>query len=310
MPSVVILVPVFNRLKFTQQFLADLRKNTFLNWSLLVIDDGSSDGTAEWLAQEGRLLSEYSDVEFNAGEVYYMRGDGEWWWTKCINTALKVALKNGAELILTHNNDVELPKNYLAEIVAVQRTHPNAIVTAPIYDMETRECLPDGAGVLRDWWWAKDIKLAHPKAVSECGGVKTEQSIRRLGHCSGRGCLVPKTVFEKVGLYDQKHLPHYAADDDFTFRAANQGVSILMAMGTVCYTPARETGLTGFIGKRCVKGFLGYLTSQKSPANIYRRFWITYRHCRPRWYMPISLLLDISRVCVSYFIQTRKRNAQ
>ena len=52
--SVSLLFPAFNRLEFTKQSWAALMANT--DWSLVsefhVYDDGSTDGTREWLAHE------------------------------------------------------------------------------------------------------------------------------------------------------------------------------------------------------------------------------------------------------------------
>ena len=50
-------------------------------------------------------------------EIYHIKGDGNWWWTKSVNRAIEVALRNGAELILTQNNDVELPPDYLERMM-------------------------------------------------------------------------------------------------------------------------------------------------------------------------------------------------
>src|SRR5437762_11880112 len=46
-PAVSIILPTYNRSKFLPQALASIRGQTFADWELIVVDDGSSDDTGE-----------------------------------------------------------------------------------------------------------------------------------------------------------------------------------------------------------------------------------------------------------------------
>lgn len=58
-PRVSVLLPAFNALATLPRAVACIRAQTFADWELLVVDDGSTDGAAEWMraqaAQEPRL---------------------------------------------------------------------------------------------------------------------------------------------------------------------------------------------------------------------------------------------------------------
>jgi cellulose synthase/poly-beta-1,6-N-acetylglucosamine synthase-like glycosyltransferase len=58
-PRVSVLLPAFNALATLPRAVASIRQQTFADWELLVVNDGSTDGTAEWLrvqaAEEPRL---------------------------------------------------------------------------------------------------------------------------------------------------------------------------------------------------------------------------------------------------------------
>ena len=56
-PRVSIVIPTYNGLKFLPQTIASVMAQTFQNFELLLIDDGSSDGTAEWVAQFNHVQS-------------------------------------------------------------------------------------------------------------------------------------------------------------------------------------------------------------------------------------------------------------
>lgn len=51
-PMVDVIVPTLNRLEMLQEAIASIRAQTYENWKLLVADNGSTDGTREWLDSE------------------------------------------------------------------------------------------------------------------------------------------------------------------------------------------------------------------------------------------------------------------
>ncbi|WP_246763679.1 glycosyltransferase family 2 protein [Rhizobium bangladeshense] len=62
-----VIIPVFNRLEHTRRVLEALRRQTLVNaLTIVVINDGSTDGTAEYLKSQG--------------DVVEIRGDGNLWW--------------------------------------------------------------------------------------------------------------------------------------------------------------------------------------------------------------------------------------
>lgn len=69
---IYIIIPVHNRKHFTRECLLSLRKQTFQNFKVIVVNDGSSDGTGEMIEKE------FSDV-------ILLKGDGNLWWTGATN---------------------------------------------------------------------------------------------------------------------------------------------------------------------------------------------------------------------------------
>jgi hypothetical protein len=52
-----VIIPTYNRLRLLAQTLASVRVQTFTDYEVIIVDDGSTDGTREWLAsQTSRLL--------------------------------------------------------------------------------------------------------------------------------------------------------------------------------------------------------------------------------------------------------------
>ena len=55
--KVSVVIPTYNGLTFLPETIASVMAQTFQDFELLLIDDGSSDGTAEWVAQFNQLQS-------------------------------------------------------------------------------------------------------------------------------------------------------------------------------------------------------------------------------------------------------------
>ena len=75
-----LIIPVFNRKDTLINCLTLLRNQTFTDFTTIVVDDGSSDGTS------GVLKSDFPEVKIVAG-------DGSWWWSKSINEGIKLRSK-------------------------------------------------------------------------------------------------------------------------------------------------------------------------------------------------------------------------
>jgi glycosyltransferase involved in cell wall biosynthesis len=103
-PLVSVIVPLFNREKFLPQLFKSLKEQTYCNFELILIDDGSVDNTQTWLAANKHILSQniiYAKQE-NAGP-YSARNHG-------------LSLATG-KYIAFQDSDDEWPDYHLDEFV-------------------------------------------------------------------------------------------------------------------------------------------------------------------------------------------------
>src|SRR5688500_3473344 len=112
-----IVIPVHNRKGFTRDCLLSLRRQTQPTDHLIVVDDGSTDGTKEMLR-----------TEFPEVSVVY--GDGNLFWTAAINLGIKHALDNGAHFILTLNNDTVASPDLVEKMMLAANQHPGSLIGA------------------------------------------------------------------------------------------------------------------------------------------------------------------------------------
>ena len=89
-----IIVPCWNQLPFTRQCFAALKSHTRVPWELIAIDNGSTDGTASYLAGVRdmaavpvTIVSNPENVGFPAAINQGLRGRGASTWYCSIMTS-------------------------------------------------------------------------------------------------------------------------------------------------------------------------------------------------------------------------------
>ena len=279
-----ICIPVFNRKNFTLDCLASLYRQTFTNFTVVVCDHGSSDGTTE-------------AIRAQFPQTVVINADSSLWWTGAINRCIEYALTlaQPGDTLLTLNNDTELPVDYLANLAGNYARYPGAIITSVVHDIKTGK--PEAAGYRQNWLLAK----ANP-VYFERDHLADDPDTVEVTHASGRGSLFPIQAFRQLGLFDEKHLPHYAADYDFTFKAARAGFKIYACRNCQVLSYVEETGMTKVLNRMSWQSFVNYFTSIRSPANLPARWWYGWNNC-PKHLLPMYLLLDLLRVSGGYFKQ-------
>lgn len=100
-------------------------------------------------------------------------------------------------------------------------------------------------------------------------------------------------------MFDEKHLPHYGADYDFSYQARRAGFHVYVCFSARVYSHIAETGMTTVRSSSFWRGLYQYLTSRKSPANLSVRWWFAVKNC-PKWLLPSYLLIDLLRITGSY----------
>jgi GT2 family glycosyltransferase len=186
------------------------------------------------------------------------------------------------DYILTLNNDLILDPKHLEKMNKWAKLFHRIILTSVTYDLQSpKEIHYTGSKI--NWLTTKDVPL-RTKKIKPVGGIA------KITHAPGRGTLIPISVFKEIGLFDDRTFPHYAADFDFTLRAAKVGYNIYINYDAIIYSYVKETGLK-LEHKYELTRLFDYFTNIKSPANIFYRFKLALRHC-PKPLLPIYLIID------------------
>lgn len=202
---VFVLVPVHNNLRYTRACLFLLRAQVDVDLRVIIIDDGSTDGTRTCIPEE-------------FPEVTLLSGTGELWWTGAMVMACKFLKEQLGEedFIMTLNNDTEFEPDLIARLASTSRLCGRAIVAA--------RCVAVGSG--RELNVAGRIFWSQARRVYN--GDEGVDRTECFDFLTSRAVLYPAEVFDVLGGFNSGQLPHYHADMEFTYRAGKSGFGLVV----------------------------------------------------------------------------------
>lgn len=218
--TVYVLMPVFNRLSLTKSMLECLRtQHVDEAVSIVIVDDGSTDGTGEYLAAQP--------------DVTVLHGDGSLWWGGAIDLAVKHVLTKCSpdDWVMFVNNDTLIREDFIQSMLALARNHAPAAVGSVIRDIEEPHRLLSIGPRINAWRMRiGDVLDLFP------GAKQADNHFWQVDALSGRGVLYPATALSQAGGMRPKMLPHYLADYEIALRVRSAGWKLLVSSETVVYS--------------------------------------------------------------------------
>ena len=205
-----LIILNWNNHQLTSECVRSVLALDAVNFEIIVVDNGSSDGSAQILAQEFpqiTVLPQETNLGFAAG----------------CNVGVRHALANGAAYVLLLNNDTFVARDFLSEMLAVMETDPRIGAVCPkIYFVNPPDKLwYAGAdfslwtGTVRHRGW-KELdhgQFDHPKEITRATGC---------------AMLVRCSALADVGLLDEQFWA-YAEDLDWSLRFLKRGYRLMYA---------------------------------------------------------------------------------
>jgi GT2 family glycosyltransferase len=258
MAKVYVIVPVHNRRGLTRKFVECLTAQTFNDYQLIVVDDGSTDRTAEMVRE--RIPS-----------AVVLRGTGKWWWAGSLQRGLEWLEANAVSddsLVLFINDDVEFAPEYLERAVRVMADKRGALVLS-------RVRAPNGRGVLETGINA-DLRRLRFRVADTPASINCLPTRGLFAHCGD---------LRRIGRFHTTLLPHYLSDYEYTIRAHKKGLRCETSAELVLVA---NDGTTGYhtIEDHDLPTILRKYFSKKSPANPLHWSAFIMLTVSPIWILP------------------------
>jgi GT2 family glycosyltransferase len=264
-PVISIVIPVFNGLSFTKTCLKSLHELiaapelSGTEFKVIVVDDGSKDGTAIWITE-------------NFPSVHLLYGNGNLWWSGGINMGTSYALRElNSDYILWWNNDIKPADNYFLQAARLIKENDDEIlIGSKIYILNSNII----------WGMGGRFDPVNGSRYM-CGGLQVDSDAFRkpfeVDWFPGMGTIIHRKVFERIGMLDDKNFPQYHGDSDFTYRAKIAGFKLIAFPELVIYNDNTNTGL---IHRGSFRNLYKSLTSIKSNFNIKKELSFYRKHAR------------------------------
>ena len=213
--SVAVLLTCFNRREETVRCLRALLRDDVdddIALTVILVDDGSSDGTGEAVASA-------------FPEVTVLRGDGELYWNGGMRRAFAESLAGSFDFHLWLNDDTVLRSGVIGHLIATHEAlttagHRQVIVSGATVDRASGRTTYGAVDSPRRWW-PLHFTLVEPRdAPVRCDTM--------TGNC----VLIPDDVARLIGNLDPAYR-HYLGDFDYGLRTNRAGGSVWLAAGHV-----------------------------------------------------------------------------
>jgi GT2 family glycosyltransferase len=278
--AISIIIPHFNGKIILKSCLKSLLKNSFKEYEIIVVDNGSTDGSQELIRKEFSTVI-LVENDMNKG---YAGGCNE-----------GISHTKGKYIIFL-NNDVEVAENFLEEMYkAINSDDKIGFVQPKMLSMQKKTCFDysGGAGGEIDIF---GFPFARGRVFIELEEDKSQYDdmTNEIFWASGTAVLIRKSLLDILGSFDEDFFAHME-EIDLNWRAKLIGFKSIITMNTFLYH------------------YSGYTLPAENPRKMYlnhRNNLImilkNYSFLTLLWIFPIRLFLEL--IAFTYAVITGNKN--
>ena len=204
-----IIIPNYNGLSFMEPCFEALEAQTMKDFKILVVDNGSTDGSVEWL-KEREIPS-----------IFLPENTG---FSGAVNVGIRAA---DTPYVILLNNDTKVAPHYVEALErAMDRSEKIFSVSSKMIQMYHPDLMDDAGDMYSVLGWAFQRGVGRPEKLYK-------KSCRVFTACAG-AAIYRREVFETIGYFDEMHFA-YLEDIDVGYRAKLYGYDNVFCPEAVVY---------------------------------------------------------------------------
>ncbi len=260
-PSIAVIIPTFNNKARLRTALEHWKKVPYDNFTIIVVNDGCSDGTKEILENE-------------YPHVVQLFGDGNLFFAGSCNVGLQYAIDKKFDYATVFNDDNYVEPDLLQLQVECAKKYPDSVIAARSYKLGTNKVIWAVGGLVTKrvigvgiTWLGKD---------TEDDG-KTYEKEFPVDALDGSSQFYPVKIIPTIGFWDVRYKMSFA-DIEYSVRAKKKGFQLISNPKAIVWHDFQESEIVQKKKKNYKFKLLYLLFNQKSSFNLVNtfRFWFTY----------------------------------
>ena len=197
MKKVTVIIPNYNGLKFMEPCFAALERQNYRDFDILVVDNGSEDGSAQWLRER------------EIPTLFMGENTG---FSGAVNAGIRAV---STPYVILLNNDTEPFPDYVGELVRCMDRFPDVFsASSKMIQLYRKDLMDDAGDMYSILGWAYQRGVGQPPA-----GYRKARQV--FAACAG-AAIYRREVFEEIGYFDESHFA-YLEDIDVGYRAKIYG---------------------------------------------------------------------------------------
>jgi GT2 family glycosyltransferase len=244
-PLVYIIIVNWNGWQNTCNCLTSLESVSYPNFEILIIDNGSTDGSTERIKSSFphvRIIELQENLGFSGGN----------------NQGILYALNKGADYVLLLNNDVIVDPSFLISMVELfeQNSDIGAVNPKIYYLNHAKEKVLWGAGGKTNLWLAASGNRGQDEVDRGQFDEPTE-----VDFVTGCCMLMSREALILTGLFDQAYFIYYD-DVDWSFRLQRRGLTTYYTPHAKIWHAVSAANMTIESGRGTLKPTVHFLTAR------------------------------------------------
>ncbi len=204
-PLVSVIIPIYGKVDYTLRCLASVAAHPpFVEFEVIVVDDCSPDDSLDALNQKVK-------------GIRVLRNERNQGFIRSCNIGAKAAK---GQYLYFLNNDTEVTEGWADALLRTFSDFPGTGLAG------SKLVYPDGrlqeaGGIIWQDGSAWNFgRYQDPK-------LPIYNYAREVDYCSGASIMVPKSLFEELGGFDERYLPAYCEDSDLALKIRDKGHRVI-----------------------------------------------------------------------------------